>query len=71
MRRECVEIRGTLVSQVEDASQILVQVAELLDVDMGLDDISISHRLLIKVTPLDRLERQHTLTVPEHYREVC
>ena len=45
MRRECLEIKGIPLSQDEDTSQTVGQVADPLDVDMGLDDISISHRL--------------------------
>lgn len=45
MQCEYVEIKGIPVSEDEVTSQIIVQVADLLDVNMGLEDIS-SHRLL-------------------------
>ena len=45
MRHDCLEIKGIPLSQDEDARQMAVQVADLLDVGMGLENISISHRL--------------------------
>ena len=45
MRRECVEIKGIPVSRDENTNEVVKQVAGLLDVEVGEDDISISHRL--------------------------
>ena len=45
MRRECVEIKGIPVSRDENTNEVVKQVAGLLDVELGEDDISISHRL--------------------------
>lgn len=45
IRRDCVEIKGIPSFRNEDTSEIVQEVAELLDVDLDKDDISISHRL--------------------------
>ena len=45
MHRECVEIKGIPVSRDENTNEVVKQVASLLDVELGEDDISISHRL--------------------------
>ena len=45
MRHECVEIKGTPVRRDENTNEVVKQVAGLLDVEVGEDDISISHRL--------------------------
>ena len=45
MRRECVEIKGIPVSRDENTNEVVKQVAGLLNVELGEDDISISHRL--------------------------
>ena len=48
IRRECVEIKGIPARRDEVTNDIVLQVAELLDVEMREDDISISHRLPLK-----------------------
>ena len=43
--RDCVEIKGTPTTEDENTSDLVVQVADLLDVELEESDISISHRL--------------------------
>ena len=43
--RECLEFRGVPVSVNEDTSEIIANIASLLDLDIRRDDISISHRI--------------------------
>lgn len=47
-RRECLEIRGIPVTDEEDTSEIVTNIASLLDVEIRREDISISHRLKVK-----------------------
>jgi len=42
MRRECVKIKGIPVSHDENTNEVVKQVASLLDVEIGEDDISIA-----------------------------
>ena len=44
-RRDCVEIKGIPTTEDENTSDLVVQVADLLDVELEESDISISHRL--------------------------
>ena len=44
-RRECVEVRGIPVTKDEGTNDIVVKVAELMDIEIEEDDVSISHRL--------------------------
>ena len=44
MRRECVKIKGIPVSRDENTNEVVKQVAGHLNVELGEDDISISHR---------------------------
>ena len=44
-RRDCVEITGIPTSDDEDTNDIVLNVADLLDVNIEESDISISHRL--------------------------
>ena len=44
-RRDCLEIRGIPFHQDEDTDDTVKKVAELIDVDVEDDEISISHRL--------------------------
>ncbi len=45
MRRECVQIKRIPISHDENTNEVVKQVAGLLDIELGEDDISISHRL--------------------------
>ena len=47
IRRECLEIRGVPTGEDEDTNEIIRKIADLVDVDIDEDDISISHRLPI------------------------
>lgn len=44
-RRDCLEIHGVPATDKENTSEIVVNVAKLLNVDLKPDDISVSHRL--------------------------
>ena len=45
LRRECLELHGIPTSIGEDTDDLVCKMAELLEVDLKADDISISHRL--------------------------
>ena len=47
-RRECLVIRGIRVTEEEDTSLIVANVASMINVDINREDISISHRLKVK-----------------------
>ncbi|KAK3705274.1 hypothetical protein QZH41_000069 [Actinostola sp. cb2023] len=44
-RRDCLEIQGVPMIDEEDTNQIVSKIGELLDIDIELNDISVSHRL--------------------------
>ena len=44
-RRECLEIKGIPVDRNEDTNEIVRQVADVMDISIQEEDISISHRL--------------------------
>ena len=52
-RRDCLEIRGIPFDKDEDTTELVQKVAELIDVDLHDEDISISHRLNNGVTTRD------------------
>ena len=45
IRRDCLEIRGILISVQEDTNQIVKNVGTLVDVSIEDNDIFISHRM--------------------------
>ena len=45
MRRDCIELKGIPARPDESTNDIVLNVANLLEVDLTEDDISISHRL--------------------------
>ena len=44
-RRECLEIRGVPVTTGEDTNEIVKKIGALIEVDINVTDISISHRI--------------------------
>ena len=45
IRQECLEIHGIPLKEDEDTDEIVRKVGDLIDVDVGEKDISVSHRL--------------------------
>ncbi|KAL9952153.1 hypothetical protein ACROYT_G039366 [Oculina patagonica] len=71
MRRECVEIKGIPTSRDENTNEVVKQVAGLLDIELGEDDISISHRLP-PIPPWTDEDGTHcAFSTFEYYSEVC
>lgn len=72
-RRDCVEIKGIPPTEDQNTSDIVVQVAELLDIELEESDISISHRLPASDKPwLDSRGVKHPPSpLANNYCQIC
>jgi len=70
-RRDCHEIRGIPLKEDEDTYDIVQAVADLVDVQIDQDDVSISHRLPIKNHGNESQNRDPAIIVKFIQRDLC